>query len=242
MIIGYKISRVTLHIIFLQKIEKKLDDKEKALDQALEESTSAGEAWSGVGLAFADTMFNVVAPTMATAGAGALMASTMTNAESIVAGTMFGGKLLMDNVAKPFMESRKQEATSITAQQPAPNNHPILSILGKPKAELQKLLDLYEDDGAKIDWLKVEKEEIVSKGKVVLKVQKKNLEQTKLKEQKGLKKNINSIFKEIEGHYKDIEKVSSTIFWLQLCLIQLFFSNLKKGLKLWMICMKQQLS
>ena len=223
MIIGYKISRVTLHIMFLQKIEKKLDDKEKALDQALEQTTSAREALAGVGLALADTTFNVVVPTMATAGAGALMASSMTNIESAITGAMYGGKLLVDNVAKPLMENRKQEATSITAQQPAPNNHPILAILGKPKAELQKLLDLYEEDGAKIDWLKVEKAEIVDKGKGVLEVQKKNLEQTKLKKQKGLKKKINSIFKEIEGHYKDIEKVSSTIFWLQLCLIQLFF-------------------
>ena len=87
------------------------------MDKALDNSTSATESITQAVLGVADTALNVVVPTMATAGAGSMLAASMSNMESGLAAAAFGGKLLVDNVAKGRIHSKKKVPKMLTYSQ-----------------------------------------------------------------------------------------------------------------------------
>ena len=84
------------------------------MDKALDNSTSATESITQAVLGVADTALNVVVPTMATAGAGSMLAASMSNMESGLAAAAFGGKLLVDNVAKPIVTNKVEKSMNAT--------------------------------------------------------------------------------------------------------------------------------
>ena len=126
------------------------------MDKALDNSTSATESITQAVLGVADTALNVVVPTMATAGAGSMLAASMSNMESGLAAAAFGGKLLVDNVAKPIVNSKKEKSINATSTATASQkDHPIFSVISKTRSDLQTFQKYFLNDGAKIDWLKL---------------------------------------------------------------------------------------
>ena len=93
------------------------------------------DSWNQFRLGLGDVALNVVAPTLATAGGGALMAASMSNVESLAAATSLGVNSVVQGVAEPLLQNhlnKKQETTKKTTQNwHEPRENPVFTCFKK---------------------------------------------------------------------------------------------------------------
>ena len=87
-------------------------------------------------LGLGDVAINVAIPTLATAGAGSMMAASMSNVESGMATALCGGKMVMDSVAKPLIQNHlnsndSNQTSNNTPKRPDLMDDPVLKSIKK---------------------------------------------------------------------------------------------------------------
>ena len=87
-------------------------------------------------LGLGDVAINVAIPTLATAGAGSMMAASMSNVESGMATALFGGKMVIDSVAKPLLQHHldsngSNQTSNTTPKRQDQMDNPVLKSIKK---------------------------------------------------------------------------------------------------------------